>query len=305
MDDLIQLLDFNLIPELEGLKQSTSSATIDEAAMHRLFITDVFLWMHLGVEIEVFPMKAAEECFDEYLRSFFQSINSSEAGARTGSPTSYANHSNESWTLILAFPHFAGILIEKAMRGESNLFSSEQSLFSRPDTLVPMFRSLLLVRDHLQHNAVRSFIRAVNFFSAAQWDSLWRENCSPEDVERAEAPEFSGLNKASVFAGYLILYRYGLQMKELLETFAKDPHVEPADAIKVGVRVREMQKWIVNLYNRFSSDRLALIQTELTEALEEQARRDENVSFTFVAAIQKSMEESLNFIGIPMFIFAK
>jgi hypothetical protein len=301
MDGLIQLLHSNLIPELEDLERSTSSGDVDAAAVHRLFIVDAFLWIHLGVEIGAFDAEAAGECLDEYIRPFFLSLNSSGSGERVDSPTLYGNHSNESWALIIALPHFAGILIEKAMRGDSDLLYSGQSLFSRPRELVTLFQSLLLLRDHLQHNAVQQFIRAVNFFSPEKWESAWREKCSPQEVERAEVADFSGPIKASVFAGYLILYRYGLQMRDLFEAFSKDPLLDPTDLIKAHDRVREMSKWPVNLSSRSSSEHLGLVQTEIAEEIENQVG-SEGVSSSLVSAIQQSMNESLEFIGIPTYI---
>jgi hypothetical protein len=47
-----------------------------------------------------------------------------------------------------------------------------------------------------------------------------------------------------------------------------------------------------------------VVQTELIEALEEQAHTDSNVSLALVSAIQESMEESLDVIGLPLFVFA-
>jgi hypothetical protein len=304
MDRLIHFLDSDLIPEIEGLEQSISRADVYASAMYRLFITDGFLWLHLGVEIGAFPKEAAQDCLDEYFRPFFRSLNSPDSGERSGSPTAYANHSDESWALITAFPHFAGILIEKAMRGDRDVLSSEQSLFGRPDNLVTMFQSLLLLRDHLRRNAVRGFVRTVNFVSGEEWQSTWRGTCSPEEVEKAEATDFAGSTKARIFAGYLILYRYGLQMKDLFDGFADDPLLDSTDLLKVRSRVREMLKWLVNLSSRLSSHRLGVVQTELIEALEEQAHTDSNVSLALVSAIQESMEESLDVIGLPLFVFA-
>ncbi len=43
----------------------------------------------------------------------------------------------------------------------------------------------------------------------------------------------------------------------------------------------------------------------MIEALEEQARNDPNVSFDLVASIQKSMEESLAFIGLPFWVLER
>jgi hypothetical protein len=69
----------------------------------------------------------------EYVSPFFESLKAPELKERGKSPTSYTSHSEESWALVLAFPHFGGILIEKAMRGDENLLSSEQVLFKDPD----------------------------------------------------------------------------------------------------------------------------------------------------------------------------
>jgi hypothetical protein len=118
----------------------------------------------------------------------------------------------------------------------------------------------------------------------------------------SERPDFEGLSKASVFAGYLRLYRYGLQMKDLFESLTDDPRLDSTDLARIRDRVHGMLKWLVNLSSKVTSDRLALVQTEVIEALEEQAGHDPNVSFVLVASIQKSMEESFASIGLPLWV---
>jgi hypothetical protein len=297
MNEIIEVIDSELVPELDELAISAVSGLPEKSAMHRLFIADALVWMHLGVEIGVFPMDAAIECFNVYFGPFFESLRPEEPKDVIDTPGSYVSHSNESWRLLNAFPRFSQVLIEKAMRGESGLFLDEQSLFSYPDRLIPVFQSLSILRDQLRRNAVRAFVRALNFFSSAEWATLWDRDCSPDDVARAEAIDHQDPDKACVICGYLILYRYGLHTKYLLETFS--PRLDSTDMFKVTNRLREMSKWIINLSSRVSSDRLALVQTEVVERLERQATGNDA---RLVSAVQRSMEESLGFIGVPMFV---
>lgn len=299
MEPLIEFVDANLIPELEALDQAISSEDLRTAAMHRLFLTDAFLWLHLGAEIGIYPWDGAEECLNEYLRPFFESLVSAEANTRSDRPTSYANRSKESLDLISAFPHFAGILIEKAMRGDRDLLSAEQNRFTHPEKLMSTFQALQLLSDTLRHQTTRTFITAINFLPRDDWDLIWRVECSSQEVRDSERPDFAGPTKALLFAGYLRLYRYGLQIKDLFESLADDPHLDSTDLSRIRDRARETLKWLVNLSSKVTADRLSVVQTEIVEALEEQARNDPNVSFDLVASIQKSMEESLGFIGLP------
>ncbi len=253
MDPLIDFLDADLIPDVDALNQAISSGDLPTAAMHRLFLTDAFLWLHLGAEIGMFPRDAAEECLDEYLRPFFDSLTSPEISERSGSPTSYANHSDESWDLLKAFPHFAGILIEKAMRGDRDLLSAEQNRFTHPTGLVSIFQALQLLSAGLRHHTTRIFITAVNFLRPDDWNSIWRVRCSPEEVEESERPHFAGSSKASVFAGYLRVYRYGLQMKDLFESLTDDPRLDSTDLSRFRDRAHEMLKWLVNLSSKVTA----------------------------------------------------
>lgn len=299
MEPLIDFLEANLIPDLEALDQAISSDDLRTAAMHRLFVTDAFLWLHLGAEIGIYPLDGAKECLDEYLRPFFKSLVSAEASRRGDRPASYANHSKESLDLVNAFPRFAGILIEKAMRGDRDLLSAEQNRFTRPENLISTFQALQLLSDTLRHQTTRTFITAVNFLPPDAWNLIWRAECSSKEVEESERPDFAGPTKASLFAGYLRVYRYGLQMKDLLESLIGDPRLDSTDLSRIRDRTREMLKWLVNLSSQVTADRLSVVQTEIIEALEEQAQKDPNVSLDLVASIQKSMEESLGFIGLP------
>lgn len=191
------------------------------------------------------------------------------------------------------------------MRGDNDLLASQPVVFSEPNRLTLIFQSLLLLHDHLQHHTVRAFIHAVNLVAPDEWSSLWRGDFASEEVIEAQAVDFHGSTKASIVAGYLRLYRFSLQMKELFDTLQIDSRVNSSDLIKLRDRIREMLKWLINLSSSVTTNRLATVQTEVANSLEEQARKDSNVSFDFISAIETSMQESLSFIGIPMYVFAK
>lgn len=59
MDSLFSFLDSKLIPELQALEQSIASDDSTSAQMHRHFLVDDFLWLHLGAEIGSFSVNAA------------------------------------------------------------------------------------------------------------------------------------------------------------------------------------------------------------------------------------------------------
>jgi hypothetical protein len=305
MDRLIDFLESDVVPELEALERSSVSGLSDAATASRFFLADAFLWLHLGVEIGAFSEPAAREAFDEYFGPFFRLLSSQEAAERGGSPTEYVLHSDESWELVRAFPHFGGILIEKAMRGDGDLFSAQQNVFGNPRSLVGTFQSLLLLRDHIAHSpAARWFIRGINFASSELWRSAWRVECSPEEVIKADADasDVSEPSQALTFAGYLALYRYGLQMKDLFKACAEDPLLDSTDLSKLDDRGREMRKWLVNLTSSVAAERFEAVKSKLTLALRRQANTDDNITRAFIDEIERSMDEAMDFVGIPQLV---
>ena len=88
-------------------------------------------------------------------------------------------------------------------------------------------------------------------------------------------------------------------MKDLFEACAEDPLLDSTDLSKLDYRGREMRKWLVNLTSSVAPERLEAVKSMLTLALRRQANTDDNITRAFIDRIERSMDEALDFVGIP------
>lgn len=127
-----------VLPDLEALNQQPSGDA--KSATLRSRLTESLLWLHLGAEIGSFPQQASNEVYEACFRPFVESLSSQE----TGQMRIYVAHSRESGSLILSFPRYVRILIERAMRGEE-IVSIERCEFSSPQNMRASFQVLLIM----------------------------------------------------------------------------------------------------------------------------------------------------------------
>ena len=290
-----------LVPELANVEGAITKKQYDELAMVRSFVGEKFLWLHLGTEVGAFPRTVSLAVYKAYLEPFFRSLADPSAVGE------YAAHSRESKAMRKSFPPFAQQLFDSALRIvfdaklnlEATVFLAQQCVFKKPANLIGLFQTHLLLRDHVWRNhAVRWFIRALNFSTDEFWKSLWKQDCTPEQVTQYYADPDPEPSKAVMYAGYLGIYRYGAQVMQLNESVQDDSVLDSTDVSKLLSRIREMQSWTVNLSSGQVSTRFEAVRQGLSEALRRQSETDDLAEAT-VAEIENSINEALEYIGIP------
>jgi|SRR5579864_970096 len=301
----LQNFVMELAPELAALERATSEREFDEVAMLQSFIAEKFLWLHLGAEIGAFPMSASAAVFSKYLAPFFAG-ESAVVNMKFSPPPEGVR---------LAFVPFAQDLFERALSFsgryikveelEKEVFGAQLVLFERSKTLSGLFQTHLLLRGHVWRNpAVRWFIRALNFSTQEFWNSIWNQECSPEQVTAAYAEANPEPGKAVIYAGYLGMFRYGAQVKQLSESVQNDRVLAHYDVLKLLSRIREIQGWTINLSSGQVSRRFESVRQGLSKALQRQRDVDKNITREMVFEIERSVNEALEFIGVPQLVYA-
>src|SRR5439155_1385075 len=92
--------------------------------LRRAEIIESLLFLHVGADVGVFPRESVRLLYPLYIQGFFSTIRSFDPQEQAKYGTTYVPHSPESRKIYASLPHFAGILFEKAMRGE-DIFESE------------------------------------------------------------------------------------------------------------------------------------------------------------------------------------
>jgi hypothetical protein len=296
-----------VIPELAAVEHARTERQLDELAMVRCFVAEKFLWLHLGTEIGTFPKSASLAVYDSYLAPFFRGLVDPER------VNEYAPHSRESQAMRKAFTPFAQDLFDRALHVlfdnkasvERDIFLARPVLFEMPQRLIGLFQTHLLLRDHVWRSpAVRWFIRALNFSTEEFWNFIWKQDCSPEQITEADAEEVPEPSKALMYAGYLGMYRYGAQVKQLNESVQDDEILGSFDVLKLLARIREIQGWTINLNSDEVSRRFEAVRQGLSDALQAQSKTEKNVDARMVVEIENSINEALEFVGIPQRVYA-
>ena len=163
-------------------------------AMLRCRLVEHMLWLHLGVEVGVFPAEPAEEFYTSFFQIFFRSLLSQDPQRLEEMKKGqlYVAHSEESNSLILTFPRFARILIERAMRKE-DIFSIERLEFSNSGVLRSSVQTLIMLTSQAVHlRPLAEFVHGVNFVEQAKWDADWNDEFPVADIiESQKIPKLS------------------------------------------------------------------------------------------------------------------
>jgi hypothetical protein len=306
MHRLQNFVTTELVPELDALERAYVEQEFDEVAMLQSFLAEKFLWLHLGTEIGAFPPPDAAAVFDSYLAPFFRQNPPGGEGFFL------------SQGVRLSFTPFAHYLFERALffsnlplkavgdeEIKKEIFGAQQVIFEEPKTLTGLFQTHLLLRGHVWRNpAVRWFIRALNFSTQEFWNSIWDQDCSPEQVIDAYSETDPKPKKALMYAGFLGMFRYGAQVRQLGESIPDDRILAHYDVLKLLSRIREIQGWTINLRSGEVSQRFESVRQGLSQALQSQSYVDENVTEEIVVEIEKSVNDALEFIGVPQLVYA-
>ena len=142
----------------------------------------------------------------------------------------------------------------------------------------------------------------LNFSASELWSTTWKQDCSAEDIQNANDEQSPTPSKALTYAGYLGLFRYASQMRQLSELCRDDELLELGDISKLEARVREIQGWTINLHSSEVSNRFEEIRMGVGKLLQAQSEVDAEVSKEMVRSIEDFIDDALEFIGIPQLV---
>jgi hypothetical protein len=292
MHTLQEFVLTNVVPAIEEVRnaQAHNDLAMRRAAHANVF--ESFLWLHLGTEIGVFPAEPSREVFSTYYADFFKSLNREQdrlLDVVAFRSRLYVYDTPESTELKSAFPDFTK-LIEQSMRG-NDVFNVQRNEFRDPDSLRPIFNNFLRMASVFASDPlILRFVLICQFSDARAWDNEWHGgDCVSEEVALAgETGEYEGSSSAIICAGFLRLWSYSHQLREMSNMYEKES-IESVDRFKLIDRIKNNLRWRINLRSREVANRFESVRREIKKRLHGEAAESGNLR-TSVDFIVNSMD---------------
>lgn len=291
-----------VLPRLSEL-DSASSRSPEQLAMTYREIMEALLWLHLGVEVGIFPVAEARTAYEIYKRLFFTTIIPSGQFLQFSQPArSYAAHSELSQQLYVELPRYAGVLLEKGMRGEDP-FTTEQLELRNSAALSGLCQTLLLLYSEFATSSnVRQFTYLVSFAPKDEWNAAWRSSVDPETLISSDPGDLISPME-SAFSGYLELWGFGTRCRDVFIAAEGRDETDSADRFKLQDRLQDVLQWRINLRHTSGMERFEKIREKVDREIERESTQP-GVDPEAAKLIQRSMQDAFNQIGIPQLAIA-
>lgn len=223
---LVFFMEDRMRPIVDRVTGEPSPVKIDRRYVDAELL-EAFLWLHVGVEIEYFPLQSARRLVYEYFPLFLKALEEVKA-----SPFF------ETW-----FTPDLRNLLSRELSGQIGLFSSEAT--TRRENATRTFQSqLMLSNGFVRRDDSRPFLQAITVTSLGLWEDFLESKSLPVSFV-AEEPEAELTNGHWAMAGVFA----GLQFMEAIRQ-SKLPAIEedsPVAHIDGFAReLREVQQWRLN-----------------------------------------------------------
>ncbi|MCU1304951.1 MAG: hypothetical protein JWQ87_5235 [Candidatus Sulfotelmatobacter sp.] len=263
-------------PAIQGVMTAQERQFLPEQRRAQAAVFESFLWLHLGNEVGALPSKAVAETYENYYKDFFRNLNARkdptlEQEQDLFRSKLYVNDTAQSRELKATFPNFV-ILIEKAMRGE-DVFTAQRNRFRDPEALRPIFKNFLRLATTLASDPLlQEFTSLFQFADPREWAKQWGSGeCTAEQVALAEDEPDKVPRAAVVYVGYLRLWSYTHQLRQMAELYEQDRSISSDDRFKLIDRAKEILGWRINLTSLEASKRFEQVASSLKAKLDQQA----------------------------------
>jgi hypothetical protein len=119
--------------------------------------------------------------------------------------------------------------------------------------------------------AVRQFLYGIGFQRPEDWDKVWREHCTAEDLfNTIESDEASPA--AMVLAGYMRFCEYLRNVKEVLDNVEGLGILDRARLFQFKDRIRNIHAWRLDLSSEETATRFKHVQERVSKMIDEQLR---------------------------------
>lgn len=230
--NLIFFLNDRLRPVLEQIEATDSSPDIRGNFLEAELL-ESFLWLHLGVQIDYFPLPLARRAIYEYFPAFLRAYDSTATGP-----------SFETW-----FTSPVRAIWESEFTGRQELFSSGRTWDqAAPPETASIFQTFLITANGFAQNVeARPLVQAIVISKDSEWEEAVDKNHPIAALERGEPENDEALVKTHwAYPGYFAEVDYLRASRQLNagihQTLEETTH-EFEDYLR---RLKEIQQWRLN-----------------------------------------------------------
>jgi hypothetical protein len=192
------------------------------------------LWIHLGVQIDYFPLPLARRAIYEYFPAFLKAYDSTASGPYF-----------DTW-----FTPPARAIWDSEFTGRQELFSSGRTWDPRttpPETASIFQNSLILANGFAQNEEARPLVQTIVVSKDSDWEEAVEKNRPIADFEQSGGEENEApLQLHWAYPGYFTEVDYLRATRqinaEIQQTFQETTH-EFEDYLR---RLKEIQQWRLN-----------------------------------------------------------
>lgn len=232
--NLIWFVQDRVQPETGLIAEDGSTGATLTPAYRSLAPLETFLWCHLGIELNYFPMVETRRFVYEYFPYFLRSYeNALEAN------------------LIQLLPSRSQAVLDSELNGRMQLFSNVDDLLERGDseeTLTNVISSMLILENQFATDAtVANVIDLIAF----------------RRMKRTQ-PESSSMNESPndwLTSGVIKMVQYMEASKHAASGFDASINGDSVSVLKG--RIREIQAWRLNFGDKEISDNFLVLVNEL------------------------------------------
>lgn len=199
----------------------------------RAELLESFLWLHLGVQIEYFPLPLSRRAIYEYFPLILKAYD-----VISHAPffeTAFAPPLRAIWA--------------SEFTGRQELFSSTRIWKEAPpsDTSSVFQSSSIFANEFVQDLEARPFVQAITLSTDAEWEQALKGNKPPSDVESNELSTHLPSEAHWASSGVFSTVDYLRTLRQL--KFAAQEQNPTKEFAALRQRLREIQQWRLNFAN--------------------------------------------------------
>lgn len=270
---LVEYVNNYVGPERDGWNAARKQDYTPLLAKANAGMFEAFLWLHLGVEIGVFPeenaIKVVEAYFDEFFTSLVATQKRFEGRTVTSAPSLMLDELRSRFSSLTP-------LLNMALQ-RNVPFSFQRCGFSDVMKLrAPFDVILMLMTAFVRNSHSDSFTTAVTFLPDIDYDGLMKKAFGVEFEKQSFSSEDAVIvldsDPGNLYEGFQETNRHMMMCRDLFREL-RSSSLE-SDASRMLFRFREIHRWRIDLRNKSVETRFKKLHEFFTSQFTSKSGKD-------------------------------
>jgi hypothetical protein len=271
-------LNDRLLPILQEV-EAIGSYPEKQSNFVRAELLESFLWLHLGVQIEYFPLPLSRRAIYEYFPMILKA-----------------------YEVISHTPFFETAFAPPLRAIWASEFTGRQELFSSariwkeappPDTSSVFQSSSIFANEFVQDLEARPFVQAITFSTDSEWEQALKGNKSPSDVEKNELSDHLSPDAHWASPGVFSAVDYLRTLRQL--KFSAQEQNSSKEFAAFRQRLTEIQQWRLNFANEIYRTRFQ----SAAQAVAEHVRKQHSIEQWKLELFAGEIYDLMTDLGAP------